>query len=90
MHVLQNMASTARKQKVEVQYRSLSEADRKLFDAAKQKEIKAWIDHGTIIRVAKGTLKRDQITQRRWILTWKGPEAGGTERRKSTFGGTGG
>ena len=90
MHVLQNMASTARKQKVEVQYRSLSEADRELFDAAKQKEIKAWIDHGTIIRVAKGTLKRDQITQRRWILTWKGPEAGGTECRKSTFGGTGG
>ena len=75
------LASTARKQKVEVQYRSLSDEDKKLFDAAKQKELKAWIDHKTVQRVANGTLKPDQIMRCRWILSWKAPEVGSVERR---------
>ena len=75
------LASTARKQKVEVQYRSLSVEDQKLFDAAKQKELKAWIDHKTVQRVANGTLKPDQIMRCRWILSWKAPEVGSVERR---------
>ena len=76
-HVL--IASNARKQKVEVQYRHLSSEDQKLFDAAKQKEIKAWIDHGTVQKVTRGTLKPEQIMRCRWILTWKAPEVGGVE-----------
>ena len=75
------VASTARKQKVEVQYRDLNPQDQQLFDAAKQKEIKAWIDHGTVQKVAKGTLQPDQIMRCRWILSWKAPEVGGVERR---------
>ena len=78
-HVL--VASNTRKQKVEVQYRGLSDGDKKLFDAAKQKEIKAWIDHGTVQKVTRGTLKPEQIMRCRWILTWKAPEVGGVERR---------
>ena len=83
VHLLEHvfLASNARKQKIEVQYRSLSERDQKLFDAAKDKEVKAWIDHGTVQKVAKGTLSPDQIMRCRWILTWKAPEPGGTERR---------
>ena len=76
-HVL--IASNARKQMVEVQYRHLSSEDQKLFDAAKQKEIKAWIDHGTVQKVTRGTLKPEQIMRCRWILTWKAPEVGGVE-----------
>ena len=52
-----------------------------MFDAAKAKEIKAWIDHGTVQKVSRGTLRPDQIMRCRWILTWKAPEVGGGERR---------
>ena len=75
------VASTARKQKVEVKYRDLSVADQELFDTAKSKEIKAWIDHGTVQKVARGSLRSDQIMRCRWILTWKAPEVGGVGRR---------
>lgn len=75
------IASTARKQKVEVKYRDLGSDEQRLFDAAKDKEIKAWIDHGTVQKVTRGTLRSDQIMRCRWILTWKAPEVGGTERR---------
>lgn len=78
-HVL--LASTARKQKIEVQYRTLNDRDRTLFDAAKKKEIRAWLDHGTVQKVAKGSLKDDQILRCRWILSWKAPEFEGGERR---------
>ena len=70
-----------RKKRVEVDYRSLGPGDRELFDAAKAKEIKAWIDHGTVKRVAKGTLTADQVMRCRWILTWKAPAPGMSERR---------
>ena len=73
-HVM--LASTARKQKVEVRYRDLGPEEKKLFDAAKAKEIKAWIDHGTVQKVSRGTLRPDQIMRCRWILTWKAPEVG--------------
>eukprot|EP00435_Cladocopium_sp_Y103_P042043 s45_g11.t1 len=69
------------KQKIEVQYRSLEPHEQKLFDAAKDKEVKAWIDHKTVQRVAKGTLTPEQVMRCRWILSWKAPEAGGTEQR---------
>ena len=75
------LATTARKQKVEVQYKTLSPKDQELFDGAKKKEIKAWIDHKTVQRVSKGTLKPEQIMRCRWILRWKAPEVGSVERR---------
>eukprot|EP00435_Cladocopium_sp_Y103_P007376 s3531_g2.t1 len=75
------LATGDRKKRVEVQYRSQTAGDQALFDAAKAKEVKAWIDHGTVKRVAKGTLTADQIMRCRWILTWKAPSPGTTERR---------
>ena len=73
------IASTARKQKVEVKYRDLAPEDQKLFDAPK--EINAWIDYGTIQKVTQGTLRSNQTMRCRWILSWKAPEVGGVGRR---------
>ena len=69
------------KQKVEIQWNTLAESERVKFQAAKQKEIKAWVDRGTVCRLAKGTLRDDQIMRCRWILIWKPPAPGTTEER---------
>eukprot|EP00435_Cladocopium_sp_Y103_P035026 s2451_g9.t1 len=78
-----NLATTARKQRVEVQWRSLNDQDRKLFAAAKDKEVKAWVDHGTVkkdpqlssIAADAPTLTKDgkqlllqQVASRGWRL----------------------
>eukprot|EP00435_Cladocopium_sp_Y103_P042279 s1426_g11.t1 len=70
-----------KRKRVEVNYREQTPQDQGLFDAAKAKEVKAWIDHGTVKRVTKGTLSADQIMRCRWILTWKSPAQGSSERR---------
>ena len=75
------VATGERKKRIEVDYRRLEPSDRKLFDAAKQKEIKAWLDHGTVKRLAKGTLHPEQVMRCQWLLTWKDPLPGQTERR---------
>ncbi|CAL1155944.1 unnamed protein product, partial [Cladocopium goreaui] len=48
---------------------------------AKNKEIDAWVKHETVKKVARGTLRDDQIMRCRWILTWKPPAPGTSERR---------
>ena len=75
------IVSSARKQRVEVKWEELSEADKEKFRAAKQKEVNAWMDHKTVKRVAGGTLDPSQIMKCRWILVWKPPEKEGGERR---------
>ena len=76
-----NMATGARKQRVEIQWKNLNEKERDLFQKAKAKEIGAWVDHGTVKRVSRGTLRDDQIMRCRWILSWKPPMPGCTEKR---------
>ena len=75
------IASTAKKQRVEVQWRTLNDTDQALFRKAKEKEVNAWIDHGTVKRLAKGTLPENRIMRCRWILTWKDPLPGTDEKR---------
>ena len=71
----------AKKQRVELRWKDLNAEDQQLFLAAKNKEIKAWLDHGTVKRVCKGTLDPASIMRCRWILTWKDPEVPGGPRR---------
>ena len=75
------LATPAKKDRSEVKFRDLTDRDRELFEKAKAKEVKAWLDHKTVARVAGGTLKPEQIMRSRWILTWKDPLPGTTERR---------
>ncbi|CAE7344232.1 unnamed protein product, partial [Symbiodinium natans] len=68
------LASAERKKRVEVRMRDLTAEERGLFDKAKDKEVRAWLDHRTVRRVAQGTLDDRQLMRCRWLLTWKPPE----------------
>ena len=75
------VASSDRKKRVELSYRDMSRHEQGLFDAAKQKEVNAWLAHGTVKKLAKGSLKPEQIMRCRWLLTWKDPLPGTSEKR---------
>ena len=75
------IVNSAKKQRVEVDYRSLSPVDQKLFDEAKSKEVKAWLEHGTVKKLAKGSLSPEKVMRCRWILTWKDPLPGCSQKR---------
>ena len=75
------IATAAKKQRVEVKWRNLSDSDKSLFAQAKNKEVSAWISHGTVKKLAKGTLPENRIMRCRWILTWKDPLPGTSEKR---------
>ncbi|CAE7262600.1 RE1 [Symbiodinium natans] len=78
------LATEARKKRVEVRLRDLNEGERQQFVEAKGKEIRAWLDHRTVRKVAAGTLDDSQLMRCRWLLTWKGPEKdGGPKRAKA-------
>ena len=55
------VASEERKRRVEVNLQDLSPAEKEQFLGAKQKEVKAWIDHRTVRKVAAGTLDDNQL-----------------------------
>lgn len=52
-----------------------------MFDEAKHREVKAWVDHGRVKKLAKGTLAPEQFMRSRWIRTWKNPLPGSSEFR---------
>lgn len=60
---------------------SLSDDDKALFAKAKAKEVQAWIDHGTVKKLTKGHLPAHRVMRSRWILSWKPPLPGTTEKR---------
>ena len=59
------------KRKTEVSIRNLNAEERKLMEAAKDKEVDQWISNSVckIVRRAGVPIKR--IMAMRWILTWK-------------------
>ena len=68
------LATPERKKRVEVKLRDLTPEECGQFKQAKDKEVKAWLDHWTVKRVAGGTLDDSQLMRCRWVLTWKNPE----------------
>ena len=65
------LASAAKRQKVEVKEKDLSDEDRRLFLKAKEKEIASWLSTETVRKIARNQLPQDQILRSRWVLTWK-------------------
>ena len=65
------LASAAKRQKVEVKEKDLSDDDRRLFLKAKEKEIASWLSTETVRKIARNQLPQDQILRSRWVLTWK-------------------
>ena len=58
--------SSARRKRVEVSERKLTESDRKLFRKAKELELQSWLDHRVFDLV-----KKMRVMRARWVLTWK-------------------
>lgn len=57
--------------------KDLGEREQQLFASAKHKEIKAWLHHGTVRKVAGGHIPEHALMRCHWILNWK--EATGEE-----------
>ena len=63
--------SKAKQRRVEVNFRKLSPADKKLFEKAMQKEWQSWVDNKlTSICKARG-IPAERIIRCRWVLVWK-------------------
>lgn len=51
--------------------KDLSAEDRKRFDAAKDKELQSRLDTGTIQKVLRHQIPKENVMRCRWLLTWK-------------------
>lgn len=69
------IASNAKRDRSEVKLHQLSKAEQALFDSAKEKEIKNWLDTGTVSKIFRHQLNPEQILRCRWICVWKSLEA---------------
>ena len=65
-------ATDQRKKRVEVSLKECGEADQLRFADAKDKEVKAWLHHKTVQKVAKGRIPDHAVMRCRRLLTWKG------------------
>ena len=68
------LVSQAKKQRAEIKMKELSKEDMKLFEEAKSKEIKSWLDIGAVCKILRNKIPADQVLRCRWILTWKDGE----------------
>ena len=78
---LATVAAVSKRARAEVRVRDLSEHDKKLFDAAKSREIQCWIQTSAVRAILRTRLNPEQILKSRWVLTWKSPEEGQEQRR---------
>ena len=65
------LASAAKRQKVEVREKDLSEDEKKLFISAKHKEVASWLSTETVRKITRSQIPESQILRSRWVLTWK-------------------
>ena len=63
--------NSARRKRVEVTERKLTESDRKLFRKAKELELQSWLDHRVSDLVQKKVCDQGRVTRVRWVLTRK-------------------
>ena len=70
------LATAARRARSEVKLKELGQQEAKLFEAAKLKELSAWLETKTFKRILRSKMNPEQILRCRWILTWKKTETG--------------
>ena len=63
--------NSARRKRVEVSERKLTESDRTLFRKAKELELQSWLDHRVFDLVKKKFVDQERVMRARWVLTWK-------------------
>ena len=71
----------AKKSRHEVTYSELTAEEKKLFQAAKQKELKCWLDTSTVQAILRDRIHPSRIMSSRWILTWKDDPSSTTGRK---------
>ena len=65
------IASAAKRQRAEVKLTQLTSEEKAEFQKAKTQEVQNWLRTGTISRILRDQVPKDQILRCRWILTWK-------------------
>ena len=63
--------NSARRKRVEVSERKMTESDRSLFKKARELELQSWLDHRVFGLVKKKFVDQERIMHARWVLTWK-------------------
>ena len=76
--------NSARRKRVEVSERKLTESDRKLFRKAKELMLQSWLDHRVFDLVKKKFVDQERVMRARWVLTWK--STGKAEARLCVLG----
>eukprot|EP00435_Cladocopium_sp_Y103_P033243 s2689_g8.t1 len=71
------VAAASQRARSEVQVKTLTPEERKLFDVAKDNELSCWISTNSLKPIMRQKLNPDQILRSRWVLTWKDCEANG-------------
>ena len=65
------IATAAKRQRSEVRLAELSSEEKKEFTHAKQSEVQNWLKTGTVSKILRDKIPKEQILKCRWILTWK-------------------
>ena len=65
------LATAAKRQKSEVKMTDLTNEERKEFNQAKHTEVQNWLKTGTVSKILRDKIPKEQILKCRWILTWK-------------------
>lgn len=68
------LTSAAKKSHAEVKYHQLNSKEQELFNEAKTKELKCWLETSTVKRILKDRIHPSRIMSSRWVLTWKTDE----------------
>ena len=78
------LATAAKRQRSEVRMTELSSEEKKEFTAAKQAEVQNWLKTGTVSKIVRDKIPKEQILKCRWILTWKPLDQEDQKKTKST------
>ncbi len=78
------LATAAKRQRSEVRMAELSHDEKKEFHVAKQAEVQNWLKTGTVSKIVRDKIPKEQILKCRWILTWKPLDQEDQKKTKST------
>ena len=61
------MISNAKKKKVEIKWKTLSDEEKQRFHEAKKKELDAWLKNNVLEIVSRKGISRSRIMRMRWF-----------------------
>ena len=67
--------AASQRARAEVQIKTLTPEEKKLFEVAKDNELSCWLSTNSLKPILRQKLNPDQILRSRWVLTWKDGES---------------